>query len=90
MLFRKSLTTLEQKPAKVLDARGLLCPIPVIKTSQAIKETPLGGILEILATDPGSKPDLTAWAKMTGNELLGIIEEGDSPKVFKFYIRRLK
>lgn len=65
--------------------------MPVIKTSQAIKETPVGGVLEILTTDPGSKPDLTAWAKMTGNELLGIsVEDGDSPIVFKFRIRRLK
>jgi tRNA 2-thiouridine synthesizing protein A len=64
--------------------------MPVIKTSQAIKEIPVGGILEVLATDQGSKPDLTAWAKMTGNELLGISEEGDSPKVYRFHIRRLK
>ena len=81
---------LEEKPSKVLDTKGLLCPMPIIKTSQAVKGVPVGSILEVLATDPGSKPDLTAWAKMTGNELVGMSEEGSSPKVFKFHIRRLK
>ena len=84
--------TLEEKSAtKVLDVRGLLCPLPVIKTSQAIKQTPVGGVLEVLTTDPGSKPDLSAWARMTGNELLDVSEENElSRKVFKFYIRRLR
>jgi tRNA 2-thiouridine synthesizing protein A len=79
-----------EKAAKVLDTKGLLCPMPVIKTSQAIKEVPVGGILEVLATDPGSKPDLVAWAKMTGNELVEMSEDEGNPKVFKFEIKRLK
>ena len=74
----------------VLDTKGLLCPAPVIKTSQAIKQIQVGQILEVLATDPGSKPDLAAWSKMTNNELLDVDEMGDSPKVYRFHIRRLK
>lgn len=78
------------KPTMVLDTKGLLCPAPVIKTSQAIKQIQVGQILEVLATDPGSKPDLAAWSKMTNNELLDVDEMGDSPKVYRFHIRRLK
>ena len=74
----------------VLDAKGLLCPAPVIKTSQAVKQIQVGQVLEVLATDPGSKPDLVAWGKMTGNEILGVEEIEESPKVYKFHIRRQK
>ena len=81
---------MEEKPAKVLNAKGLLCPMPIVRTSQAIKEVPIGGILEVLATDPGSNPDLRAWAKMTGNELVEVSEEEDINKFFRFLIRRLK
>jgi TusA-related sulfurtransferase len=70
-----------------LDAKGLKCPMPVVKTSKQIKIVEIGGILEVLATDPGSMADITAWAKSTGNELLKA-EKDDG--VFKFYIRRGK
>ena len=59
-----------EAPAKILDCTGLQCPMPVIKTSQAIKEVPVGQILELLATDPGVEPDMKAWTGRTGNELL--------------------
>ncbi|MGD1996492.1 MAG: sulfurtransferase TusA family protein [Anaerolineae bacterium] len=72
-------------PTKTLDARGLQCPMPVVRTSKEIKELAEGEILEVLATDPGSMADIQAWCKSTGNELLEA-EKGD--KVFKFYIRR--
>ena len=74
----------------VLDAKGLLCPIPVMKTSQAIKQVRVGEVLEVVTTDPGAKPDLTAWTKMTGNELISVFEESAIPKTFRFRIRRLK
>ena len=77
----------EYAPTKTLDARGLQCPMPVVKTSQEIKNIAIGDILEVLATDPGSMADITAWCKSTGNELLKM-ERGDG--VFKFYIRRVK
>jgi tRNA 2-thiouridine synthesizing protein A len=73
-----------------LDTKGTLCPLPVLKTSQAIKQVKVGDMLEVLATDPGSKPDLTAWARMTGNELVGATEEPGNPKVYRFQIRRTK
>lgn len=81
---------MEAKPTMVLDTKGLLCPIPVIKTSQAVKQIQVGDVLEILATDPGSKPDLASWARMTGNQLISVSEEEGAPKVYKFHIRRLK
>ena len=68
----------------------MTCPMPVVKTGTAIKEIQIGQVLEVLATDPGSKPDLTAWAKMTGNELLQVEEMEGSPKVYKFRFRRTK
>ncbi len=78
------------KPAKLLDTKGLLCPAPVIKTSQAVKQIQVGEVLEVVATDPGSKPDLTSWARMTGNELISMSEDQGTPKVYTFHIRRMK
>ena len=77
----------EYTPDKTLDAKGLKCPMPVVKTSKQIKSVDVGGILEVLATDPGSMADITAWTRSTGNELLGTEK---SEGVFKFYIRRTK
>ncbi|HEY73955.1 MAG: hypothetical protein DRJ03_18835 [Chloroflexi bacterium] len=73
-------------PNKTLDARGLQCPMPVIKTKQEIDTIEIGEVLEVLATDPGSMADITAWSKSTGNELLKM---GKEDGVFKFYIRRV-
>ncbi len=70
-----------------LDCLKMLCPMPIIKISAAVKGLQVGQTLLMLADDPGSKPDMIAWAKQTGNELLGVEEEG---KVFKFYVRRTK
>ncbi|MGD8474301.1 MAG: sulfurtransferase TusA family protein [Anaerolineae bacterium] len=77
----------EFTPEKTLDAKGLKCPMPVVKTSKEIKNISVGSVLEVLATDPGSMADITAWTKSTGNELLKADRE-DS--IFKFYIRRVK
>jgi tRNA 2-thiouridine synthesizing protein A len=77
----------EFSPEKTLDAKGLKCPMPVVKTSKEIKNIAVGSILEVLTTDAGSMADITAWTKSTGNELLKSEQEGD---VFKFYIRRLR
>ncbi len=80
----------EIKPTRTLDARGLCCPIPILKTSKAIKEIEVGQVLEVLATELGAKRDIPAWCKMTGNEIIDTGEEGDSPRVYKFHIRRGK
>ena len=77
--------TEELIPEKELDARGLQCPMPVVKTSQEIKHVSVGGILKVMATDPGSMADITAWCKSTGNELVRM-EKGEG--VFTFFIRR--
>jgi tRNA 2-thiouridine synthesizing protein A len=70
---------------QVLDCKGMQCPLPVIKTAQAIKGIEPGQLLELLATDPGVEPDMHAWTSRTGNELVGIEREGD---VFHVLIRR--
>ena len=70
---------------QTLDCLTLLCPLPIVKISKAVKEMNSGQTILMLADDPGAKPDMLAWAKRTGNELLGVEEEG---KVLKFYIRK--
>jgi tRNA 2-thiouridine synthesizing protein A len=75
-------------PTKTLDTKGELCPLPVIKTSKAIAEIAVGQVLEVLATDPASKPDLQAWSKMTGHKLLSFAEEPGPPKVYRYLIQR--
>ena len=70
---------------QVLDCSGMACPLPVVKTSQAIKKIELGQVLELLATDPGVEPDMKAWTGRTGNDLIGITKVGD---VFHVLIRR--
>jgi tRNA 2-thiouridine synthesizing protein A len=77
----------ETVPEQVLDCTGLQCPMPVIKTAQAIKTVTVGQILELIATDPGVEPDMTAWTRRTGNELVSIRKDGD---VFHVFIRRTK
>ncbi|MDR4888353.1 sulfurtransferase TusA family protein [Fredinandcohnia sp. QZ13] len=69
----------------VLDAKGLACPMPIVKTKKAITNLEGGQVLEVQATDKGSKADLKAWAESTGHQYLGTIEEGD---VLKHYIRK--
>ena len=72
---------------KVLDVKGLLCPLPIIKLSKAIKEIGVGQVIEMQATDPGAQPDMDAWAKNTGHELISSGVNGD---VFVFWVRRVK
>lgn len=68
-----------------MDCKGLNCPMPVIKTSQAVKALEPGQVLELLATDPGVEPDMKAWTSRTGNELIAIdLQDG----VFHVLIRK--
>ncbi len=71
--------------AKTLDLKGLSCPLPIVKTAQAIKELTSGEVIEALATDPGSVPDFNAWSRSTGHELIEQTEEGG---VYRFLIRK--
>lgn len=70
-----------------LDARGLVCPQPILKSKKKLKTMKMGQVLEILTTDPGSKRDIPAWAHVTGQELL-VSEEYD-PKEFRFLVKRM-
>ena len=70
---------------KKLDCSGLLCPMPVVKTTKAMKELQVGEVLEMLSTDPGSMPDMKAWANQTKHELLDA-QEGDGK--FTFIIKK--
>jgi len=68
-----------------LDARGLNCPLPILRAKKALGEMQSGQVLRIIATDPGSVKDFAAFAKQTGNELLSSAENN---KEFEFYIKR--
>jgi tRNA 2-thiouridine synthesizing protein A len=67
-----------------LDARGLNCPLPILKAKKAIKDVAQGGTLEVLSTDPGSVADFAAFCRTTGNEL---VESGETEGVFRFVIK---
>lgn len=71
---------------KVLDAQGLNCPLPILKTKKILKEVPVGGTLEVLATDPGSVADFASFCRTTGNELL---ESGQNGNVYRFLIKHV-
>lgn len=69
----------------ILDAKGLACPMPIVKTRKAMNELESGQILEIHATDKGAKNDLAAWANSTGHQMLMDKEEDG---VLKFWIQK--
>ncbi|MCA1030743.1 sulfurtransferase TusA family protein [Bacillus timonensis] len=73
------------KSNEVLDAKGLACPMPIVKTKKAMNNLEAGQVLEVQATDKGSKADIEAWAKSSGHQYLGTIEEGT---VLKHYLRK--
>lgn len=71
----------------VLDAKGLNCPLPILKTKKALQGLQTGQVLEILATDPGSVADFEAFCRQTGHELM---ESSQHENVYKFLIKRVK
>ncbi len=77
----------EFTPDVTLDNSGLACPMPIIKTKKAIDGMQVGQVLKMIATDPGSLPDVQAWVSKTGHELLKHETEGNR---FIFYIRKAK
>jgi tRNA 2-thiouridine synthesizing protein A len=64
-------------PDEVLDCSGLSCPMPILKTKKAIDKLSSGQVLKMIATDPGSKPDVDAWSKKTGHTLLEYQQDGN-------------
>lgn len=77
----------EIKADQTINLEGLLCPIPIVKVSQAIKNLPVGSVLAATATDPGVLADIPAWARSTGNEVLAMNRDG---KLIKFFVKRTK
>lgn len=69
-----------------LDAKGLNCPLPILKAKKAIKDLPDGETLKVIATDPGSVKDFEAFCRSTGNELLDSAEDGG---VYTFMIKKV-
>ena len=70
---------------KTLDTKGLNCPLPILKAKKAIQEIPAGGILEVLATDPGSVADFQAFCRQTKHTL---VEQTEAAGVYRFLIQR--
>lgn len=73
------------KTDQILDAKGLACPMPIVKTKKVMNTLEAGQVLEVQATDKGSKADLKAWAESTGHQYIGTIENGG---VLKHYLRK--
>lgn len=73
------------KTDAVLDAKGLACPMPIVRTKKAMNGMNAGEVLEVQATDKGSLADMKAWAESTGNQYLGTVTEGE---VLKHYLRK--
>jgi tRNA 2-thiouridine synthesizing protein A len=70
---------------KELDARGLNCPLPILRAKKSLNDMQSGQVLKIVATDPGSVKDFQAFAKQTGNDLL---QQAEAGKEFVFYLKR--
>ncbi len=70
---------------RLLDVKGLNCPLPILKARKALQDVPAGGTLEVLATDPGTVRDFAAFCRTTGHAL---VEQGEAGGIFRFVIRR--
>jgi TusA-related sulfurtransferase len=68
-----------------VDARGLSCPMPIVRTAQHVKSVPSGALVEVFATDAGSVKDFAAWSRSTGHAL---IEQTETDGIYRFVIRR--
>jgi tRNA 2-thiouridine synthesizing protein A len=77
----------ESKAAEVLDCSGLACPMPVLKTKKTMDQMTVGEVLLMISTDPGSKPDMDAWTRKTGQTLIRYEKVGDK---HQFWIRKEK
>ena len=70
---------------QVLDAKGVNCPLPILKAKKALKSLEGGQVLEVLSTDPGSVADFSAFCRTTGNELL---EQNEADGIYTYQIRK--
>jgi tRNA 2-thiouridine synthesizing protein A len=72
----------------IIDAKGLACPLPILRAKKALRQIGIGGLLAVYATDPGSVRDFQSFCAMTGDELVESVEE--EPGVYRYLIRRRK
>jgi tRNA 2-thiouridine synthesizing protein A len=70
-----------------LDCYGLLCPMPIVRTAQKLREMKVGETLEVISTDPGIEADMPAWCRTTGQEFVGLDREGE---IIKVYVRKAR
>jgi tRNA 2-thiouridine synthesizing protein A len=76
-----------RNPDKKIDCSGLFCPMPIVKTREAIKSMIVGQVLEMLSDDPASDADMKSWTRRTGNELLEVSRDG---AVYRFLVRKTR
>ena len=74
-------------PDRQIDCTGLFCPMPIVKTREAIRAMAIGEVLEMLSDDPGSDPDMKSWAMRSGHDLLEVSRDG---AVFRFRVRKTR
>jgi tRNA 2-thiouridine synthesizing protein A len=74
-------------PDRQIDCTGLFCPMPIVKTREAMTQMTAGQVLEMLSDDPASDPDMRSWARNTGNELIDVTRDG---AVYRFVIRKTR
>ena len=74
-------------PDRQIDCTGLFCPMPIVKTREAMTQMTAGQVLEMLSDDPASDPDMRSWARNTGHELLDVTRNG---AVYRFVIRKTR
>lgn len=79
-------STSEPTPAMELDCRGLNCPLPILKTKKALDGIEVGQILKMVATDPGSVPDVAAFSRRTGHQ---VVQQSEGGGEFVFFIQRV-
>ena len=74
-------------PDKRIDCTGLFCPMPIVKTREAIQHMAVGQLLEMLSDDPGSAPDMKSWVQITGHELLDMARDDG---IWRFVVRKTR
>ena len=77
---------ISQAPDRTIDTSGKLCPIPIVEAAKAIRAMDVGGVLLVIATDPGVELDMPMWCKATKNEHLGTVRDG---KVWRSLVRKV-
>jgi len=82
-----SVTSTNVTVDRTLDCLGLFCPMPIVKTREAIKRMAVGQILAMLSDDPASDADMKTWARRTGNDLVAVTKDGS---VYHFLVRKTR